>query len=478
MKKNDILLMAFAILFSGLFYLQVPGINYLLFTLLLSATILLTHPEKRKDRRWWYYCAGANLCGAAVFAVNSDLSVFACIVSVLVLCGKSASPGNSVIACFLLSLYSLVTSFIQRMIELKRPAEDSASGNQQLTVSIVIACVAIVVFFFLYRAANPLFDDFARTISLNWLSFGWLNFTLLSVAIIYGLVRSRRLDWIVQTDLRISKNIAGTATENAGTAKSGATAVLVLFAVLNLMLLITNGLDIASIYITRQLPANITLSDFVHDAVAGIVVSVVIAVSLIAWFFRGGLNFEQAGRPVKRMVYAWIAQSMLVVLNAMMRNYWYIQQYQLTYLRICVFVFLALCGMGLALTYIKVAHKKSAWSLLAGNVNVWLAVLLLASPVNWDRVITRYNIQHSSKARQLDMAYLFSLSDANLPDLVQLAGSSQLSQQDRQELEQKLLASQRRDRFRQWPSFNLRALANAEARQLLRQHKINAALNR
>jgi hypothetical protein len=58
--------------------------------------------------------------------------------------------------------------------------------------------------------------------------------------------------------------------------------------------------------------------------------------------------------------------------------------------------------------------------LIKTNVAVWFTVLALSSVVNWDIVITRYNISNKP-LKDVDFYYLFSLSDANLPDLLAIS---------------------------------------------------------
>lgn len=168
-------------------------------------------------------------------------------------------------------------------------------------------------------------------------------------------------------------------------------------------------------------------------------------------------------KKIKVLVYLWIAQSMMVVINTTVRNYWYVQGYQLTYLLIGVFLFLGLSLCGLMLTYLKLSRHKSAWQLLTANTDIWFALLMCSSMINWDKATTRYNIQHATAARPADVAYMLQLSDANLPELVQLYNSSSFSKQHKITLYRKILSTYQWDRYRQWPGFNLRRQQSRQA---------------
>jgi hypothetical protein len=468
MKKNDVLLLIASLLFSGLFYKQAAGLNFPLFTLLLSAAIAVLNPEKLKDKAWWYYCLCVNLAGIAVLMINSALSVLAAVIGAIALSGKSFSPANSLIVSGLSGVYSLLSSPVHWVIDLtarkKNQQQVERHRNRKLILSIGTGLLAAICFFQLYRLSNPLFSDSTKYINLSWLNFGWIGFTFAGFLILHGLLSGKSIGLVNSADLQAQEDIA--PSPNAGDQpdmQSSGIIAATLFALLNIMLLFLNGLDVANIYITQKLPPGISLSDFVHQAVWSTVFSIVIAVSLIAWLFRGNLNFSRQGKTIKVLVYLWILQSMIVVINTMVRNYWYVQGYQLTYLRIGVFVFLGLSLCGLVLTYVKLIRYKSAWSLFTTNAQVWFALLIFSSVINWDKTITRYNIQHASPKRKPDVEYMLQLSDANLPELVQLHNSTKFTPENKRALYHKILHTYQWDRFRPWQSYSLRRQQSREA---------------
>jgi hypothetical protein len=468
MKKNDVVLLIATLLFSGLFYKQVAGLNFPLFTLMLSAAIALLNPGKLKDKAWWYYCLCVNLAGMAVFMINSALSVLAAVIGAIALSGKSFSSNNSLIVSGFSGVYSLLSSPVHWLISLsthkKNRQQAERHRNRKLILSIGTGLLAATCFFQLYRLSNPLFSDSTKYINLSWLNFGWIGFTFAGFLILYGLLSGKSIGLVNNADLRAQDDLVPSSNaSDQPEMQSSAIIAVTLFVLLNIMLLFLNGLDVANIYITQKLPPGISLSDFVHQAVWSTVFSIVIAVSLIAWLFRGDLNFSRQGKKIKVLVYLWILQSMIVVINTVVRNYWYVQAYQLTYLRIGVFVFLGLSLGGLVLTYVKLIRYKSAWSLLAGNVQVWFALLIFSSAINWDKAITRYNIRHASPTRKPDVGYMLHLSDANLPELVQLHNSTPFTPENRRVLYRKILQTYRWDRFRPWQSYNLRRKQSREA---------------
>ncbi len=106
-----------------------------------------------------------------------------------------------------------------------------------------------------------------------------------------------------------------------------------------------------------------------------------------------------------------------MLISTALKNGMYIDEYGLTYKRIGVFIYLLLTSIGLITTYIKIAQHKTASFLI--RINSWLFyfVLVVSCFVNWDLVITNYNIRHSGNRTK---TYLLYLSETNLPQLFKI----------------------------------------------------------
>lgn len=472
MKKNDFIFIAAALAFSIMFYKQNVGLNLFLFDIIVIAMLAFFNPGKIVDKRWWYYAGLTVIPSVFVVINNSGLSIFSSIVLIFLLCGKTYNSNNSVIISFAFSVYSVVSAFIYWIIDLSSSTtvknETTKRRNIKLFVGILISLIIALIFFFLYQESNPLFKDFTSYISFDWLSFSWILFTFWGFLVVYGLIKNRKIDIVSQIDhdsLVDIKEVQGGSEDEELKYKS--IIAMSLFVILNVMLLIINLLDINQILINHSLPKGITLSSFVHQAVWSTVASIVIASVLIMWFFKDELNFNKFGRKVKLLVYAWIIQSALMIISTIIRNYWYIQEYQLTYLRIGVFTFLILSIIGLIHSVLKLSRQKSAWRLLTNNVETWFLILALSSVINWDKLITRYNIAHSYNGKELDVEYLTCLSDANIPELVELNNLKYSTIQIGNErttspLYSKLFLAKEKLKERSWQSFNLRDMENRE----------------
>jgi hypothetical protein len=80
--------------------------------------------------------------------------------------------------------------------------------------------------------------------------------------------------------------------------------------------------------------------------------------------------------------------------------------------------------------HIKIVNEKSNWYLIRKNVAVWFTALALASLLNWDLLITRYNLTNKPLA-QVDLKYLFTLSASNIPELIEITKTKEFMQLDK-----------------------------------------------
>lgn len=467
MKKNNWLFVASALLFSLLFYQQQAGLNFFLFSLLILLLILAHRSDTFRKPAWWYYAGLALLSASMVTVVNSDLAVFAALASLAALSAKSLDPAQPLPTGLFYTGLSIALAPVRLMMDFLRrdPERITNTGSERWRVygSVVLATIIALLFLALYQLGNPLFRQFTQGIDLSWINMGWCLFTAFGLFVIYGLVNYRELDQVRGWERRIKNDIEPTVGKISSAAVfNPAVLVMVLFGALNLMLLVVNVLDIGNLYISQQLPAGVSLSDFVHEAVWGLTLSIMMGTGLILFFFSGELNFGERSVRLKGLAYAWIVQSVVALSSALVRNAWYIQSYQLTYLRIGVDVFLLLCLLLLILAAIKLRYNKSSWFLVSRQAEGMLLVLVTTSCVNWDRLITHYNIKKANSYDQLDLNFLNGLSSAGLPELAAEVFARNAESTNPYEFarlsERIYLCLSENKSERSWPSYNYRCV--------------------
>ena len=295
----------------------------------------------------------------------------------------------------------------------------------------VIPVIIIFVFFMIYCSSNPVFDQLAikagNKISDIWtLLFKDLDVMIL-VTFMVGLVLSNYIflrtsnTRIISYDqqsaegmTRIKHRTISGKLRPKGILNEYRSGVFLLL-VLNVIILVLNVIDIYWVWFNFEWNGQY-LKQFVHEGTYLLLLSILISVALVLYYFRGNLNFFSGNRLLKYLSFAWIAQNAILALSVAIRNFWYIHYFSLAYKRIGVFIFLVLTLYGLFTVFLKVRNRKSPFYLLRNNVYMAYVVLVICSLINWDGVIASYNFNHADRSF-LHLDYMSTLSDKTLPIL-------------------------------------------------------------
>lgn len=425
MKKNDLILLSTVGLYSYLFYKQAAGINFLVFTLCLLLGLLIKDNQLYKNKAWIVTAIASLLSGIAVILYGNFLSVFTNILSLSLAASFSLSKDSSLVFSLLYSAYSYISSIFYiayDFMERKRAAE-TETAYAKLLITFVPLVIALL-FLFIYRESNPLFRNFTEQFSLTFITWGWIGFTLLGFILLYGFYYPRQIllflaiDQTTTDDLNKEKTLLINTSGKMLNIHQENTLGIVLFALLNVLLFTVNGLDINYLLGAQKLPDGLSHSEVVHQGVNMLIVSIIIAILIILYYFRGSLNFYEKNNTVKILAYLWIFQNAIMIFSSGIKNDMYINEFGLTYKRIGVYVYLLLSLIGLVTTFIKILKIKNNWFLFRKNAWAFYSVLVLSCIFNWDLIIAQYNIHYFEKT--LDKEYLLSLSDSVIPALLKI----------------------------------------------------------
>lgn len=144
-----------------------------------------------------------------------------------------------------------------------------------------------------------------------------------------------------------------------------------------------------------------TLSQDTHQRVYSLISTIVMAIVVILFFFKGQLNFI-SNKSLKRVAYLWMVLNIVLIAITAVKNLEYIMHLGLTYQRLGVFWFLILCAIGLVFTYFKVSKTKTNFYLINKMSWAFYIGLVLVVVPNWSALITNYNLAQSN----LDQNYL------------------------------------------------------------------------
>src|SRR5690606_28371186 len=84
---------------------------------------------------------------------------------------------------------------------------------------------------------------------------------------------------------------------------------LLVLAVLNLLLLAVNVIDIQWVWIGFEVPLHFNLRQFVHEGTYLLILSILISIGIVLYLFRGSLNFHPKNKWLKILGKAWIIQN-------------------------------------------------------------------------------------------------------------------------------------------------------------------------
>lgn len=419
MKKNDWLLTASVAVYSYLFYQQQLGINFFLFTILLIAFLFLRNKKVYQSKSWLFAAAGSLLSAFCIFYYGNGLSVLANIISLCVLSAFSINPKTSIVTSFFFSLYSISASAVFMILDtIERNRNKEISDSKPVLVKVMLYIIPVVIaaiFFFMYKASNPVFNNFTEKINLDFISAGWIFFTLGGLCLMYGFFYHKKINVISDKD-ELASNLLFAKSSNENSIFKNLLSIdneklsgIILLLLLNILLLTVNILDLNFLWFDGTLPKDLSYSAFLHQGTGALISSIIIAILIILFYFRGGLNFYQGNKTLKVLAGLWIMQNAFMIISTAYRNNLYINEYSLTYKRIGVYIWLLLVLIGLVTTFIKIIKAKSNWYLFRTNGWLFYGVLLFSCFINWDMIVTNFNINRAElKKKPLDTSYLVS----------------------------------------------------------------------
>ena len=428
MKTNDILIITATAAYSYLFYNQSTGINFLLFNGLIVLLLLLKDKSLLAQPAWLAAAAGCILSSFFVFWWGTILPVMANLCSLAILSGLSFKPQSSLLFAAGNTIASVLISiprFFSSAAEEQPVTEGKQSILKKLLLLTIPVCTALV-FVWIYSDANPIFAKFISKVNFDFISFDWVLFTAGGFFLMFSIFNIYLLK-VNERDRNASDSLRFITAEEHMLAGSGRSLSasnelltgVVTFALLNLVLLTVNGLDVYYMWILNCLPDGVTAAQFLHDGTDTLIFSIILAIAVILFIFRGYLNFIANNQWLKTLAYGWVVQNIMLVITTANTNWWAIQSSGLTRRRIGVYIYLGLCIIGLITTLIKIAKRKSNWFLFRKNAWAFYAVFIAACFFNWDDIIVNYNCQNykAQRLHYVDFDYQTDLSYTCLASL-------------------------------------------------------------
>jgi len=180
------------------------------------------------------------------------------------------------------------------------------------------------------------------------------------------------------------------------------------------------GLDAAYLWGGAALPDGLSYAAYAHRGAYPLIVTALLAAGFVLAALRPG-SATSADPLIRRLVYAWVAQNIMLVISSILRLDLYIGIYALTYWRIAAFVWMGLVAAGLALIIARIALEKSNEWLSSANLLTLSLTLYACCFINFAALIANYNVDHSlemtGQGIPLDAWYVRSLGPGAFPAL-------------------------------------------------------------
>lgn len=422
-----------ALLFTFLFYRQALGLNVLIYELLILAYLLFDSTISLKHQLQRAGFIAVLLTALFTVMHHSTLSFFVNFLVFFLFIGIVTVP--EVRSLPLVAYNSLSSFIISQGLFYKEFTPKSAAAKRKRSLFrrlsiFLLPLIIILTFILIYSASNPKFGAFFEWLNQQIVSFFSTIFKYIElnalIVLAFGVVigsfifiRSKN-SWAVETDAEHSDQLTRTKTKTKRTFRFMALyneyrAAVFLFVGLNALLLFLNGMDIYYVWFNFTWSGQY-LKDFVHQGTYLLLVSIIISIILVLFFFRKNLNFFSKNSFLKKLAYLWIFQNAILVISVGIRNWYYIQYYALAYKRIAIVFFLILTLFALFTVFLKISKVRSSYFMVRLNSLSLLFILVLSAGFNWDRIIANYNFSKADRSF-VHLNYLSGLSDSALPYL-------------------------------------------------------------
>ncbi|MFC0605991.1 DUF4153 domain-containing protein [Winogradskyella pulchriflava] len=435
MKK--LLLFIGALLFSTLFYGKSIGLNLFLFSITTLIVLFANNKDDFKSKRTIIYSSLYLATGLAVFFHDSSVAIIANFVSFFTLIGLLSENKSSIYVNWLNGLYTTIAGLFHRNFSINEVTQKVESKKDidfmHLAKLIFIPAVIVIIFIALYQNGNPLFNDLIDKIDFSFINIQWLLFAGLGYYLFSNIHKPVEVEPATELDLKTGNTLTQTSKFSIPKLKQENQLGIILISLLNVLIVIFLITDITFILTNLDIRASV-FSTQVHSGINALIASIVMAIIILLYVFRGNLNFYKDNKTVKRLAFTWIILNAILVCSITIKNGQYIYYFGLTYKRIGVLIYLTLAITGLITTLLKIDKVKNIWYLLRLNTKAAFVVLILASTVNWDYHITNYNFNY---AKSIDLNYLIDLSNNNTFLLKEKAEAQSLNQDNIQRIEKK-----------------------------------------
>lgn len=412
-KAQNYSYVMWCLLLTNLFYTEIPGLNALISCIITIPLFFALKKELRKNVNWWLSSALWLICSFGVFVNPNFVSILAFIGSFLYFLSQSNTSFPAFFTGILHSFTAIFAGWVNvTEISINRMENKEGRNNKWFRnfLIVMLPLIVIIIFLKLYQAADETFLKLTEFINLDWISWDFIIVYCLVLFLAHGLFFFVSQKEFEALESKIQPDVKQTYKDKIeaffGIANERKIAFSLLL-ILNLFLLLYNGIDFYHLFIADDLLASQSISQTVHGGINSLITSLIMVMLIISYLFRGQLNF-QGSKVLKILAVFWLMQNCFMISTTFLKNFDYVHSYGLTYKRIGVYIYLFLSLIGICLAIYKIVHHKSTWFLLRKGSITFAFILSLFLTFNWNKIIVNYNLTYIAPSK-IDYNYLLNL---------------------------------------------------------------------
>lgn len=411
-----------------------PGVSWALFVALVAAALWLVQGCGRSPWVAWILLAGAvaeSVIQIGLSNVVVELVLLVYLVSEwygLELIGRWARWSEAVWA-----LVKAPFRWVWLGVELLRdPIDTAGSVTRRVYIGLSIllpVAVVSVIFAVMLGSGNAIYGQWMGQLPERFFDWLWTQVSIWRL-MFWGAMATLFLAMVRPADPSDKKRQwvfdLGRFPEptSAGVARWRGYAVLL---AVNLLYLGANGIDAVYLWEQAVLPPGVTLSEYVHQGVASLIASTLVAGAVLVLIHQQGDGAVTVWTRV--LSYTWIAQNGVLLLGVLRRLRLYVESYQLSEARVNVALFLVLVACGFAILAVYMHKRQSFTWLITRGVAATLILFYIVQFLDTAQWVAAYNVaawrENPRPHRYLvfDVDYLRALGPTAWPYLKEVAES-------------------------------------------------------
>lgn len=406
------------------FWEEKPGLNLFIFNFLLLG---FNYPKMPKNKITFLLLAVAFISSISVLLINTEIGILINLLIMIVVLGYNLLPQiNSPISAGLVLFLNTVLNIrhlatpISSVLEGMAPKSEILNRFLKIVKISVLPIALFILFILIFQTANPIFLEktlfLQQALEVFFKKFPTFSiprtvFTIFGYIILLGIFFNRNLQLGINYFTNKNTSIKPPSDEIGNEMFQTAT---ISFIGLNALLLSVNFIDMQYLWFNFADTSAAEMSKLVHSGTYLLIISVLISIGILVFFFKGDLNFHKKNKFLTSLAFAWIAQNTILIGSVFIRNYKYVEMYGLTHKRIGLSVFLIMALIGLLTITWKIIKKLNINFVFISNTWAFMLALLILGFVNFDKIIAENNL----KRPNCDLEYVKSLSIHAIPTIL------------------------------------------------------------